>query len=265
MPVSRASGAAMKRREFIILLGGAAAWPLAARAQQAALPIIGFLRSTSLADATHLVTAFRNGLEEVGFVEGQNVIVEYRSANDQPERLPVLVADLIGRQAAVIVGNTNAALAAKAATKTVPIVFATGTDPVRDGLVASLNRPGGNVTGVTFLTSELGTKRLDLVRELVPTASTIAMLVGPDPEAVAERQAVKAAAQAISQQLIVLDVNSEQEIDTAFATFVQRGAGALLCGSGAFLNSHRDRAVALAARYALPTIYVLREYVLAGG
>ena len=256
----------MWRREFIRLFGSSVvAWPLVARAQQPAMPIIGFLRSTSLADATHLVTGFRNGLEEAGFVEGQNVVVEYRSANDQPERLPVLVADLIGRQAAVIVGNTNAALAAKAATKTVPIVFTTGTNPVRDGLVASLNRPGGNVTGVSFLTSELGTKRLDLVRELVPTASTIAMLVGPDPEAVAERQAVQAAAQAISRQLIVLDVNSEQEIDTAFATFAQRGAGALLCGAGAFLNSHRDRVVALAARYALPTIYVLQEFVSAGG
>jgi putative tryptophan/tyrosine transport system substrate-binding protein len=256
----------MWRREFIRLFGSSVvAWPLVARAQQSAMPIIGFLRSTSLADAAHLISGFRNGLEEAGFVEGQNVVVEYRSANDQPERLPVLVADLIGRQAAVIVGNTYAALAAKAATKTVPIVFTTGTNPVRDGLVASLNRPGGNVTGVTFLTSELGTKRLDLLRELVPTASTIAMLVGPDPEAVAEQKAVQAAAQAISRQLIVLDVNSEQEIDTAFATFAQRGAGALLCGAGAFLNSHRDRVVALAARYALPTIYVLREFVSAGG
>ena len=257
----------MRRRDLIKgIAGSAAAWPLAARAQQSAMPIIGFLRSTSLADAGHLVTGFRNGLEEAGFVEGQNVVVEYRSANDQPERLPVLVADLISRQAAVIVGNTNAALAAKAATKTVPIVFASGSDPVADGLVASLNRPGGNVTGVTFLAGELGAKRLELVRELVPKASTIAMLVNPDsPEAVAERQAVQAAAQAISQQLIVLDVNSEQEIDTAFATFAQRGAGALLCGAGAFLNSHRDHVVALAARYALPTIYVLREFVSAGG
>jgi putative tryptophan/tyrosine transport system substrate-binding protein len=257
----------MRRRNFIAgLVSTTAAWPLTARAQQAAVPIIGFLRSTSLADAAHLVTGFRNGLEEAGFVEGQNVVVEYRSANDQPERLPVLVADLISRQAAVIVGNTNAALAAKAATKTLPIVFATGTDPIRDGLVASLNRPGGNVTGVSFLTGELGAKRLDLVRELVPTASTIAMLMNPnDPEAVAERQAVQAAAQAISRQLIVFDVNSEREIDTAFATFAQRGAGALLCGAGAFLNSHRDRVVALAARYALPAIYVLREFVSAGG
>jgi putative tryptophan/tyrosine transport system substrate-binding protein len=257
----------MQRRDFIKLVAGSVVtWPLAARAQQPARPVVGFLRDTSLADADHLVTGFRNGLEEAGFVEGQNVVVEYRSANDQLERLPVLVADLIGRQAAVIVGNTNAALAAKAVTTTVPIVFASGSDPVTDGLVASLNRPGGNVTGVTFLSSELGAKRLDLVRELVPKASIIAMLVNPNsPEAVRERQAVQAAAQAISQRLIVLEVNSEQEIDTAFATFVQRGAGALLCGSGAFLNSHRDRVVALAARYALPTIYVLREFVSAGG
>jgi putative ABC transport system substrate-binding protein len=261
------AGEAMRRREFIAFVGStAAAWARTARAQQPARPVVGFLRDTSLADAAHLVTGFRNGLEEASFVEGQNVVVEYRSANDQLERLPVLVADLIGRQAAVIVGNTNAALAAKAVTTTVPIVFASGSDPVTDGLVASLNRPGGNVTGVTFLSSELGAKRLDLVRELVPKASTIAMLVNPNsPEAVRERQAVQAAAQSISQQLIVLDVNSEQEIDAAFATFVQRGAGALLCGSGAFLNSHRDRVVALAARYALPTIYVLREYVSAGG
>jgi putative tryptophan/tyrosine transport system substrate-binding protein len=214
-------GKPMRRREFIRLFGSAVvAWPRAARAQQSAMPMIGFLRSTSLTDAAHLVTGFRNGLEEAGFVEGQNVVVEYRSANDQLERLPVLVAELIGRQAAVIVGNTNAALAAKAATTTVPIVFAIGSDPVKDGLVASLNRPGGNVTGVTFLTGELGTKRLDLVRELVPTASTIAMLVDPNsPEGAAERQTVQAAAQAISRQLIVLDANSERELDTAFATF----------------------------------------------
>jgi putative tryptophan/tyrosine transport system substrate-binding protein len=187
------------------------------------------------------------------------------SANDQLDRLPRLVADLISRQVTVIVGNTNAALAAKAATATVPIVFVSGSDPVRDGFVTSLNRPGGNVTGVTFLAGQLGAKRLELLRELVPKAKTIAMLANPNsPETVAERQDVQAAARAISQQLIILDVNGDQEIETAFTTFAQRGTGALFCGAGAFFNSRRDRVVALAARYALPTIYVLREFVSAG-
>ena len=160
----------LKRREFITLLGAAAAWSLAARAQQPAMPVIGFLRSTSLADATHLVTSFRQGLKEAGFVEAQNVAIEYRSAEDRLDRLPALVADLIRQQVAVIVGNHNAALAAKVATTTVPIIFATGADPVRDNLVASLSRPGGNVTGVSFLTIELGAKRLDMLRQLVPQA-----------------------------------------------------------------------------------------------
>src|SRR5215469_4286127 len=250
----------MRRRDFIKgIAGSATALPLVARAQQRSQPVIGFLRSTSLADAAHLVTGFRNGPKEAGFVEGQNVAVEYRSANDQLDRLPSLAADLIGGQVAVIVGNTNAALAAKAATTTVPIVFVGGSDPVRDGFVANLNRPGGNVTGVTFLAGQLGSKRLELLRELVPAATTIAMLANPNsPETVAEQQDVEAAARAISQQLIILDVNRDEETETAFATFVQRGAGALLCGAGAFFNSRRDQLVALAARYALPAIYVLR-------
>jgi putative ABC transport system substrate-binding protein len=257
----------MRRRDFIKgIAGSTTAWPLVARAQQRSPPVIGFLRSTSLGDAAHLVTGFRNGLKEAGFVEGKNVAVEYRSANDQLDRLPLLVTDLISQQVAVIVANTNAALAAKAQTTTVPIVFLSGSDPVRERLVASLNRPGGNVTGVAFLTGQLGAKRLELLRELVPTATTIAMLTNSNiPEHVAERQDVEAAARAIGQQIIILDVNSDQEIETAFATFVQRRPGALLCGAGAFLNSRRDRVVALAARYALPTIYVLREFVSAGG
>ena len=257
----------LKRRQFITLLGGAAAaWPLAARAQQPAMPVIGFLRSTSLADATHLVTSFRQGLKEAGFVEAQNVAIEYRSAEDRLDRLPALVADLIRQQVAVIVGNHNAALAAKVATTTVPIIFATGADPVRDNLVASLSRPGGNVTGVSFLTIELGAKRLDMLRQLVPKAATIAMLVNPDsPDTEAERREVQAAAQAIGQQLIILGVRSERDFETAFATFVQRGAGALLVGSGAFTNSHRQRLVALAARHGIPAIYGVREFVTAGG
>ena len=256
----------LKRRQFITLLGSAAAWPLAARAQQRVMPVIGFLRSTSLADATHLVTAFRQGLKEAGFVEGQNVAVEYRSAEDHPDRLPALVADLISRQVAVIIGNNNAALTAKAATTTIPIIFATGSDPIRDGLVASLNRPGGNVTGVVFFTSVLGAKRLDLLRQLVPQATLFAILVNPgSPDTEAERRDVQAAAQAIGQQLIILDASNDRDIETAFATFVQRGAGALIVGTGAFLFSHRERVVALAARYAVPAIYADREAVAAGG
>jgi putative tryptophan/tyrosine transport system substrate-binding protein len=259
--------AKLKRREFITLVGGAvAAWPLAARAQQAGMPVVGFLRSASLAGAAHFVTAFRQGLKETGFVESQNVAIEYRSAEDHLDRLPALVADLLRLKVTVIVGNHNAALAAKAATTTVPIVFAAGGDPVRDGLVASLNRPGGNVTGVSFLAAELGAKRLELLRQLVPKATTIAMLVRPHtPDTEAERREVQAAAQAIGQQLVVLDVESARDIETAFATFVQRGAGALFVGTSAFLNSHRERLVALAARHAVPAIYFAREFVTAGG
>ena len=229
----------MKRRDFITLLGGAAAaWPLAAQAQQQpTIPVIGFLRSASPADSTHLVTAFREGLKEAGIVEGQNVAIEYRYADNQIDRLPALVADLIRRPVAVIVGNLAPALAAKATTTTVPIVFVTGGDPVQDGLVANLNRPGGNVTGVSFFGSGVGTKRLELLRQLVPGATTIAVLVNPEnPNTEADRRDVQAAALAIGQELIVLDARSVRDIETAFATFVQRGAGALLAGGGAFLN-----------------------------
>jgi putative ABC transport system substrate-binding protein len=257
----------MKRREFIALLGGAAAtWPVVARAQQPVMPVIGFLRSTSLANATHLVTAFRQGLKEAAFVEGQNVAIEFRSAEDDPDRLPALVADLISRRVAVIVGNNNAALAAKSATTTVPIVFTTGGDPVTLGLVTGLNRPGGNVTGVSFFGGVLGAKRLDLLRQLVPRATTIAMLVNPNsPDTEAERRDVQAAALAIGQQLIILDASSDRDLETAFATFVQHGAGALLAGTGAFLFSNRERLVALAVRHALPASYSQREAVVAGG
>jgi ABC-type uncharacterized transport system substrate-binding protein len=257
----------MRRREFITLLGGAAAmWPHVARSQQPAMPVIGFLRSTSPTDAPHLVTAFRDGLKETGFVEGQNVAIEYRYAEGRNDRLPALVADLIDRRVAVIVGNNPAAFAAKTATSTVPIVFAYGGDPVKDGLVASLNRPGGNVTGVVFIQGVLGAKRLELLRQIVPKATTIAVLVNPNnPEAVSERSDVQAAALAIGQQLLVLDVSSDRDIETAFATFVQRGAGALLVGSGAFFFSNRERIVALAARHALPASYAQREPVVAGG
>jgi ABC-type uncharacterized transport system substrate-binding protein len=240
------------RRDFIRLLGGAAAtWPLAVRAQQPTMPVIGFLRSTSLAPSTHLVTAFHQGLKEAGFVEGQNVVIEYRSAEDHLDQLPALVAELIHRPTA---------------TTTVPIVFVTGADPVKDDLVRSLNRPGSNVTGVSFLAGLLGAKRLELLHQLVPKATTIGVLVNPDaPDTEAERKDVQAAARAIGQQLIILDVKSESDIETAFATFVQRGASALLAGTGAFMNSHRQQLVALAARHALPAIYSLREPVADGG
>jgi len=257
----------MRRREFITLLGGAAAtWPLAALAQQPAMPVIGFLRSTSLADSTHLVTAFRDGLKQTGFVEGQNVAIEYRYAEGRDDRLPALVADLIDRRVAVIVGNNLAARAAKAATSTVPIVFAYGGDPVIDGFVASLNRPGGNVTGVVFIQGVLGAKRLELLRQIVPKATTIAVLVNSNSaETEAERRDVQAAAQVLGQQLIILEVSSDRDIETTFATFVQRGAGALLVGTGAFMYSHRELIVALAARHALPASYGLREFTDAGG
>jgi putative tryptophan/tyrosine transport system substrate-binding protein len=257
----------MRRREFIVLLGGVAvAWPLAARAQQPAMPVVGFLRSASLTDATHMVSAFRNGLKETGFVEGQNVAIQYRSAENHFDRLPGLAAELIRLPVTVIVGNTPAAVAAKAATTAVPIVFATGSDPVVDGLVASLNRPGGNVTGVTFLSGALAAKRLELLRQVVPNATTIAVLVSANTaEGEEERRDVQTAAQAIGQQLIIVDARTDDDIEAAFATFVRDGAGGLLGGSGAFLNSRRERVVALAASHALPAMFALREFVDAGG
>jgi putative tryptophan/tyrosine transport system substrate-binding protein len=256
----------MKRREFITLLGATAAWPLAARAQTAAMPVIGFLRSTSLAVSTPMVTGFRQGLATAGFSEGQNVAIEYRYADNRPERLPGLVAELIRLPVAVIVANNIAALSAKAATTTVPIVFATGSDPVVDGLVGSLNRPGGNLTGVSFVSGLLGAKRLEMLRQLVSPAATIAMLVGTDTlEARIERRDVELAAQALGQQLITAPFTSQGELDGAFTSIVQRGAKALLVGTGPLPTSNRERLVALAARHAIPAIYALREFVEAGG
>ena len=252
----------MRGREFIkVITASAAAWPLAARAQR---PVIGFLRSTSLDSSPHLVTAFRQGLNEVGYVEGQNVVIEYHGADGQLDRLPTLVADLIHLQAAVIVANLTAALPAKAATKTIPIVFTTGSDPVNDGLVVNINRPGSNVTGVVFFNDELGTKRLELLRKLVPKAETIGVLVNPtNPGTRAEQRDVEEAAHAIGQQLMVF--NADRDIETAFATLAQRGAGALLVGSGSFLFSKREQIVALAARHSLPASYPQRDYVAGGG
>jgi putative tryptophan/tyrosine transport system substrate-binding protein len=260
----------LKRREFITVLGGAAAaWPLAVDAQQRAMPVIGFLRSTSLADATHFVVAFRQGLKEAGYIEGQNVTIEYRWAEGQGDRLPRMATDLVHHRCAVIIGSGYpAAQAAKAATTTVPIVFVTGQDPVINGLVASLNRPGGNMTGVGFLSSALGTKRLELLRQLMPKAAAIAMLVHPNvntPDAERELRDVQAAAHASGQELIVVEVRSDRDIEAAFATFAQRGAGALFVGTGAFFTARRERVAALAVRHALPASYVLREFAAAGG
>jgi putative tryptophan/tyrosine transport system substrate-binding protein len=253
---------AMKRREFITLLGGVAAWPLAARAQQqAAMPVIGFLPSRPF-----YMTAFRQGLKEAGLVEGQDVAIELRSAEDQA-RVPLLVADLLRHwQVALIVGNTPAALAAKAAATTVPIVFTTGGDPVRDGLVPNLNRPGGNVTGVSFISVELGAKQLGLLRELRPGAARIAMLADPKwPLTEPFVSQVRAAASALGQQIEVLYVSSDREIEAAFTTLVQRGAGALHVGLGTFMFSQREQIIALAARHRIPAIYAFRNYVTAGG
>jgi putative ABC transport system substrate-binding protein len=256
----------MNRRAFMLLFGGATAWPLVAHAQQPTMPVIGFLRSTSLAASTPMIAGFRQGLIAAGFNEGQNVAIEYRYADNQLDRLPGLVAELIRLPVAVIVANVNSALAAQAATTTVPIVFATGSDPVVDGLVPSLNRPGGNVTGVSFVAGLLGAKRLEMLRQLVPTAATIAMLVGIDTlEARVERRDVELAAQALGQQLIIAPVSREGELDGAFTSIVERGAKALLVGAGPLLTSNRGRIVALATRHAIPAIYAFREFVEAGG
>jgi putative ABC transport system substrate-binding protein len=255
----------MRRREFITLLGGATAWPLAARAQQA-LPVIGVINSGTSAANARNVTALRQALKEAGFVDRESVVIEFRWAENQFDRLPGLVSDLIGQPVAVIVGNTLSALRAKAATTSIPIVFTTGSDPVRDGLVTSLSRPGGNVTGVVFIVGVLGSKRLDLLRQFVPKATTIGAFVNPNtPETEAERRDVIAAAEAIGQQLVVLDVSSDNELETAFTVLVARGVGALYVGTGTFFFNSRDRIVALAARYAIPAIYGQREAVVAGG
>ena len=258
----------MKRREFITLVGGAAAtWPLAARAQQSA-PIIGFLNSASPAAFAHFVAAFRRGLNETGYVEGQNVAIEYRWAESQFDRLPGMASDLVRRQVAVIAatGQPIAAHAAKAATTSIPIVFLSG-DPVRDGLVASLNRPGGNATGMSLFADLLGAKRLELLRELVPNSAVIGLLVDPlrSPEATRELTDAEAAARAIGQQIAVLSAGSEAEIDRAFVTLAEQRVGTLLVLGSAFFTSQRDKIVALAAQYRLPAIYEWREFTTAGG
>jgi putative ABC transport system substrate-binding protein len=256
----------MRRREVFTFLGGAAVgWPLAVKAQQQA-PTIGFLRSSSSAPFAGLVGSFRRGLNEAGLVEGRNVAVDYRWADNRPERLPGLAAELIAHKVAVIVANFEAAHAAKASTQTIPIVFVVGTDPVASGLVASLNHPGGNLTGVSFFDVPLSAKRLSLLNELIPQAAAIALLLDTNfSEASAERQELTAAASAMGRRMIIVQIASEDEFDGAFATIVQSGAQGLLVGAGPFFNSQRRRIAALAIRHAIPSIYVIREFVDAGG
>jgi putative tryptophan/tyrosine transport system substrate-binding protein len=258
----------MKRRAFITLLGGAAlAWPLAAQAQQTAMPMIGFLNGGARDAFAPMVAAFRRGLSEQGYEEGRNVAIEYRWAEGQFDRLAAMAADLIGRKAAVIAAFAPpAALAAKAATSTIPIVFVTGFDPVQAGLVASLNRPGGNVTGVHVFLIGLEGKRLGLLRELVPQAALMGLLVNPrSPDFEAQSKALQAAARAIGQQIVVVEAGSDGEFDAAFAALAQRQVGALVVAADQFFTARRERIVALAARYAMPAIYELREYAVAGG
>jgi putative tryptophan/tyrosine transport system substrate-binding protein len=255
-----------KRREFITVLGGAAAWPLAANAQHPAIPVVGFVNDGSAEPRANLVAAFRQALSEAGFVEGRNVTVEYRWADDQVDRLPGLVADLIRRQVAVIVttGGLRPALVAKAATDTIPIVFQVGADPVKLGLVASLNQPGGNATGISYFTFELGPKRFALLRDLMPRGADIFVLVNPkNASAHAALQDLTAAV--VGQELSVLQASNVQEINAAFPAMAQKRAPALMIIPDALFTGRRVHLATLAARYAIPAIYTSREFAEAGG
>ncbi len=257
----------MDRRTLIhSVVVGLLATPCLARAEQLAMPMIGFVRSSSIDTVGHFVAAFRHGLKETGYVEGQNVVIEFRSAGDHLARLPEIIGELVRRQAAVLVANAAAARAAKAITATVPIVFATGGDPVRDNLVASFNRPGGNVTGVLFLGSDLGGKKLEIIRSLAPKARTIGVLEIPNSSlSQVERSDVLTAAHAVGQRVIVLTARTEQDFEAAFMTLAREQPSALVVTGDALFTSRRDRLVALAARYAVPTIHSEKVFVQAGG
>jgi putative ABC transport system substrate-binding protein len=255
----------MRRREFIAGLGSAAAWPLAVRAQQA-VPLIGFL-SPQFADGDYKpANPFLQGLEETGYVEGQNVAIEYRSEEGQSDRLPALAADLVRRRVAVIVASSVlAALAAKAATSTIPIVFVTGFDPIASGLVASLSRPGANLTGIANLTVELGPKRLQLLRELIPNAAVFGVLVDPRFPSQSSIAGVQAAARTLGLQFVEVNARPGSDLETAFATFSQQRVGAVLVSPSGYYNANMKQLVALADRHALPAIFAVREFALAGG
>jgi putative ABC transport system substrate-binding protein len=258
----------MRRRELIALLGGVIAWPLAARAQQKAMPVIGYLSGRSLGDTASLMAAFRQGLGEAGFVEGQNLTIEYRWAEGHYDRFPALAADLVSRKVDVIAsaGGPPAVRAARDATSTIPIVFLSGTDPVAAGLVATLARPGGNLTGVSLQFGELTPKRLELLSELVPRARVIALLVNPT-NANAERLSggLGEAARAKGVQLAILKASSESEIDAAFTNLVNQHADAMIIGGDPFFDGRREQIVALAAHHSIPAIYATREFVASGG
>ena len=258
----------MKRREFITLLGGAAAWPIVARAQQSAMPVIGLLVAGSPGSSAQVAApAFRQGLAEAGYVEGSNVAIEYRYAEGQYDRLPAMAADLVRRNVAAIVASpTPAALAAKSATATLPIVFSVPDDPAKLGLVASFSRPGGNATGVSFLLSELGAKQMGLLRELVPSATHFGLLVNPANEnAEAVASDLKAAASKIGVEVAVVQASDNREIDVAFGTLIRNKADALVVGTDPFFYTRRVQLATLAARHALPSVYNVREYAEAGG
>ena len=258
----------MRRREFITLLGGAAAArPLAVRAQQPAMPTIGFLNSASPEGYAPYATAFRQGLKEAGYVDGQNVTIEYRWAEGRCERLPTQAADLVRRQVSVIAATSTPAIpVAKAATSTIPIVFTTGADPVKLGFVASLNKPGGNVTGVNFFTAELGSKQAELLHELIPAAAHVGLLVNPNyPATDAMTRDTTAAASAIGFQIDVMQASDSREIEAAFGALVRNKADALLVGSDSFFVSRRLQIATLAARHAIPTVYPVRDFAEAGG
>ena len=260
----------MRRRDFITLLGGAAAaWPLVARAQQAAMPVIGFLSGRSPRDSATNVAAFNRGLNEVGFFDGQNVEIDFRWALGHYDQLVALAGDLIRRKVMVIVatgGGVSSAQAAKAATDTIPIVFVAGTDPVAFGLVASLNRPGGNLTGVSFMLGALLAKNFELLHELVPKATVFGLLVNPNfPDTNVQVRDAQAAAQALGEQLLVVNAGSEGELEAAFVTLVEQRIGAVIVSADPFLNAHSLQLAALAARHAIPAMYPLREFVIAGG